>query len=190
MERWLPMKYNPDKHYRHSIRLKDYDYSRAGAYFVTLCSFNRECILGDVVGGEVRLNDIGAIAQREWVRSSEIRSEVHLDEFVLMSNHLHGIVLILGNDIVGATGGRPLGGNRRLPLHGPQTRSLASFISGFKASCTHSINELRASPDRLWQRNYYEHVIRNENALNAIREYIKANPSQWQGDSENPDAIR
>jgi len=119
-----------------------------------------------------------------------MRSEVHLDEFVVMPNNVHGIVLILGNEIVGATPGRPLGGNRRLPLHGSQTRSLASFLSGFKASCTYSINELRSSSGRLWQRNYYEHVIRNENALTAIREYIEANPSQWQGDSENPDAIR
>jgi len=118
-----------------------------------------------------------------------MRIEVHLDEFVLMPNHLHGIVLILGNDIVGATGGRPPGGNHRLPLHGPQTRSLASFIAGFKASCARSINELRSSSGRLWQRNYYEHVIRNENALTAIREYIEANPWQWQEDPESPHAI-
>jgi len=186
------MKYDPEKHRRHSIRLKDYDYSTAGAYFVTICAHNRECILGEIVGGEVRLNDIGAIVQRKWVRSTEIRDEVRLDEFVVMPNHLHGIVLILGNDIqppVGATGGRPPEGDRRSPLRGPQSRSLASFIAGFKAACTCAINELRDPPGRLWQRNYYEHVIRNENNLNAIREYIKANPSRWQEDPENSHVI-
>ncbi len=188
----MPLKYDPEKHRRHSIRLKDYDYSTAGAYFVTLCTFNRQCILGEVLDGEVRLNDRGATVQMEWVRSAEIRNEVHLDEFVVMPNHLHGIVLILGNDIqplVGATGGCPPKGDRRSPLHGPKSRSLASFIAGFKAACTRSINESLASQGRLWQRNYYEHVISSENALNAIREYIAANPSQWPEDPENPHVI-
>ncbi len=138
------------------------------------------------------MNDPGAIVQKEWVRSTDIRSEVHLDEFVVMPNHLHGIVLLLGNDIqplVGATGGCPPEDDRRSPLHGPQSRSLASFIAGFKAACTRALNELRASPGRLWQCKYYEHVIRSENALNAIREYIAANLSHWHEDPENPHVI-
>lgn len=104
----LQMEFNRDIHHRRSIRLKDHDYSTAGAYFVTPCTFNRKCILGDVIGGEVQLSDTGAIVQMEWERSAEMRYEVHLDEFVVMRNHLHGVVLILGHDmqpLVGATGG-------------------------------------------------------------------------------------
>ncbi len=140
----------------------------------------------------MRLNEKGVIVRQEWLRSAEIRQEIFLDAFVVMPNHLHGSILILCDDIqppVGATGGCLSEGDRRSPLQGPRSRSLASFIAGFKAACTRSTNELLGSPGRLWQRNYYEHIIRDEKALTAVRACIEANPSRWQDDPENPNVM-
>ena len=81
-----------NRHHRHSVRLQGYDYSQSGAYFVTICAYNRECLFGEIVGNDIRLNDYGVIAKDEWIKSSEIRKEIKLDEFVVMSNHIHGIV--------------------------------------------------------------------------------------------------
>ena len=94
-----------NRHHRHSVRLQGYDYSQSGAYFVTICAYNRECLFGEIVGNDIRLNDYGVIAKDEWIKSSEIRKEIKLDEFVVMSNHIHGIVWI--NNPVGANGVRP-----------------------------------------------------------------------------------
>jgi putative transposase len=106
-----------------------------------------------------------------------------LDEFVVMPNHLHGIIFIEELD-VGATGGSPF-------RSGPRRRSLGSFVSGFKSATTKQINALRQTPGVLvWQRNYYEHVIRNEQSLDRIREYIANNPARWDFDRENPAAIK
>ncbi len=183
------MKFDPDKHHRRSIRLRDYDYSLDGAYFVTICTLERKCLFGEVAYGEMRLNDIGMMVRDEWLRSVEIRNEIHLDAFVVMPNHVHGIVLIR-HDV-------PLPvskeGDRRSPLQqrGLCKRSLAAFVAGFKSACTRSVNEYfgtRGVP--LWQRSYYEHVVRNDRTLHAIRDYIEANPSQWADDRENPEYNR
>jgi putative transposase len=202
------MKYDPDRHHRRSIRLKDYNYSQEGAYFVTICTHKRECLFGEIRDGEMQSNDIGVAVHNEWMKSALIRREIHLDMFVVMPNHIHGLVFIVGDDpaLVGATGGRPFfgkqtadggsrefEGDRRSPLQtrGPRRRSLAAFIGGFKSACTRSVNEFGCTSGiPLWQRNYYEHVIRNENSLNALREYIQANPSQWAIDPDNLDCSR
>lgn len=200
------IKYDPDRHHRHSIRLKDYDYSQGGAYFVTICTHERRCLFGEIHEGEMRLNDIGVLAFNEWLKSAEIRREIQLDAFVVMPNHVHGIVFILQEipAYVGATGSRPRVpgmrerrsvakgmGDRQSPLQvrGPRKSSLASFIGAFKSTCTRSINEFRRRRPGipLWQRNFYEHVIRNEKALSALRDYIAANPAQWTDDPDNPD---
>ena len=174
------MKYNSDKHNRHSIRLKNYDYSQAGAYFVSICVQNRECVFGNIVDGEMHLNKWGEIIAEEWMRSSEIRKEIKLDEFVVMPNHIHGIVMITESS-VGATGRSPL-------PKGPARKSLGSFIAGLKSATRKRINEIRTNRGApLWQRNYYEHVIRNEEELKQIREYITGNPIKWTEDDENPD---
>ena len=174
------MKYNSDKHNRHSIRLKNYDYSQAGAYFVSICVQNRECVFGNIVDGEMHLNKWGEIIAEEWMRSSEIRKEIKLDEFVVMPNHIHGIVMITEAS-VGATGRSPL-------PKGPPAKSIGSFVAGFKSAATKRINEIRTNRGApLWQRNYYEHVIRNEEELKQIREYITGNPIKWTEDDENPD---
>lgn len=161
---------------------------------MTLCTQNRECLFGDVVDGEMRLNEYGAIVRDEWFRSAVIRREIELfdDEFVIMPNHIHGIVWIVESNVgatgwVGATGRSPL----QLPPRGPAKRSLSSFGAGFKSAVTKRINEHRGMPGApVWQRNYYEHVIRNDESLNRIRAYITTNPIRWDEDEENPHGKR
>ena len=161
---------------RRSRRLEGYDYSQAGAYFVTLCAHDRECLFGDLHGSGIRLGEFGKIVAEEWTRCSEIRHEVELDEWVVMPNHLHGIVVITA----------PGEAHGRAPLH-PRTGSLSSLVAGFKAATTKRINVLRGTPGRpVWQRNYYDHIIRNEASLDAIRRYIVENPLRWSEDEENP----
>jgi REP element-mobilizing transposase RayT len=174
------MTYDERQHHRRSIRLKGYDYSQAGAYFVTVCTRDRVCLFGDVRDGIMRLNKFGHIVWEEWFRSAEIRREIELstDEFVVMPNHIHGIVWIAEQQNVGAHG--------RAPLH-RTPRSLSTFIAGFKSVTTKRINILRNMPGLpVWQRNYYEHIVRDERTLDGIREYILANPLRWHLDRENP----
>ncbi len=125
------------------------------------------------------LNEFGKVAEREWLRTTEIRPNVALDEFIIMPNHMHGIVVIVESN-VGATGRSPL-------PKGPTPKSIGAIVAGFKSAVTKRINDLRGAPYKpVWQRNYYEHVIRNEDELNEIREYIVNNPLKWDLDSENP----
>ena len=164
------MHYDPEIHHRRSIRLKEYDYSKAGAYFVTICTWDKKCILGEIDGEKMKLDVYGKIVFEEWHRSSEIRKEIGMDAFVIMPNHIHGIVIIHDTTI-----------ERMKP------KSISSFIAGFKSAVTKRINQIRNTPGfPVWQRNYYEHVIRNEKELNAIREYIAYNPLRWNEDTENP----
>lgn len=177
------MKYDPDVHHRQSTRSTGYNYSDPGAYFVTICTRNRECLFGEIVGGKVRLNEWGEIAQEEWFRSEQIRHEIRLkpNEFVVMPNHIHGIVWIRGNH-AGATARLPLPPDVSNP-RGPVSRSLGAFLTGFKSAVTKQINQLRGTPGiSVWQRNYFEHIIRNEEELSRIREYIISNPSNWRTD--------
>jgi putative transposase len=132
-----------DKYSRRSVRLKDYDYSQQGAYFVTICAKSRKCLFGEIIDGEIRLNEIGVTIRDQWVRSTEVRKEIYIDEFVIMPNHLHGIVVIEDNP-VGATGGRPVSPKGRI-VSGPGKYSLAAFIAGFKSACVRSINQLLAT---------------------------------------------
>lgn len=164
---------------RRSIRLPGYDYSQAGAYFVTLCVHDRACLFGEVVDGAMRLNELGALVASEWLRTATIRPQVTLDEFVVMPNHFHAIIAIEDS--------------RRgvLPYARPRFRSpaesLGSIVRGFKSATTTLINSMRNSPGvPVWQRNFYEHVIRNEAELTRIQEYIVNNPLQWYLDRENP----
>ena len=189
------------RHRRRSIRLRGYDYTQPGAYFVTVCTHHREPLFGQVTNGEMILNEWGRIVWEEWFRSAEIRAEIELfpDEFVVMPNHIHGIVWIVetrdsakyenARPTVGAHGNAP-GAHRRAPLHLHRPpRSLGSFIAGFKSIVTKRINARRGTPGaRIWQRNYWEHIIRDERALDAIRRYIEANPQRWHLDRYNPQA--
>ncbi len=205
----------PEEH-RRSVRFSGYDYSAAGGYYVTVVAFHRECLFGEIVDGEMRLNALGRIVREEWFRSAEIRKEIRLeeDEFVVMPNHIHGIIWIydVGADGVRPDDGqqiiKPTGFNARGAYHAPLQRppkSLGSFIAGFKASVTSRAGrELigRAGiepasaisgprgPDNsanIWQRNYYEHIIRDQKDYERIAGYILANPSNWNADDENPE---
>ncbi len=174
------MKYNPKEHHRRSIRLKDYDYSSAAAYFVTICTHKSQCVLGDVVKGQMQLNKYGQLVETNWLNMSKIRNNVEIDEFVIMLNHFHAIILII--DIVGAT--RWVAQATRL-----QSRSLGSIIGQFKSIVTKRIHKIGLRNFK-WQRNYYEHIIRDEKNLNKIREYIINNPITWELDDENPKNIK
>jgi len=174
------MNYDPPRHHRRSIRLPAYDYARAAAYFVTLVAHTRESLFGQVIDSEMRLSVLGLVVAEEWRRTRDIRGEIQLDAFVAMPNHIHAIVIIADQTVnVGAHGRAPL---RRPP------RSLGSFIAGFKSAVTKRINEIRGTAGLpVWHRNYYEHVIRNEEELDRIRQYIAGNPTCWDHDRENPD---
>jgi REP element-mobilizing transposase RayT len=188
------MKYDPQKHHRRSIRLKRYDYTQLGAYFVTMCTHQRDHIFGEVINGDMKLSRLGEIVREEWLRSAEIRKEIQIveDEFVVMPNHLHGINWIVQS--VGADGVRPTihdahrEGTRRVPLQ-RAPRSLGSFVAGFKASVTSRANR-ELNMTRIWQRNYYEHIVRDDRELDTIRWYILNNPLNWQLDRDNLQNIR
>ena len=165
---------------RKSSRLKGYDYAQPGAYFVTLCTQDRTCLFGDVCAGKMRLNAFGKIVADEWVKTAEIRDEIDLDEWVVMPNHFHGILVI-------GRGDRPVAPTKSVAAIGPQSRSVAAAIAGFKSAATKRINTLRGTPGMpVWQRNYHEHIIRNEDSLDRLRQYILDNPAQWTMDLENP----
>jgi len=189
------MTYDPRKHHRCSIRLKGYDYTQAGAYFVTIVTHDRECLFGEVVDGQMRLNPFGEIVREEWFRTAVVRPYVMLapDEFVVMPNHIHGIIWITGGrgDPVGRPYdpvGRPHDNDRDdQRSHGPAAGSVGAIIGQIKSIAAKRINALRGTPAApVWGRNYYEHIIRYETSLNRIRRYIAANPSQWAEDHEHP----
>lgn len=201
------MNYNPEIHKRRSIRLKDYDYSSAGAYFVTICSWNRECLFGDISAGEMHLNEYGEILKRQWLHAVVVRANVELDEFQIMPNHLHGIIVL--NDTVGATRRVARFSQDRLTIQeraihriaptnaqtkgisGAGSGSIGAIIGQFKSVATKHINKMRNSPGSpIWQRNYYEHIIRNEDEMERIREYMINNPAKWSEDENNPTNIK
>jgi putative transposase len=242
------MKFYPQKHHRRSIRLPEYDYSQAGAYFITLCAWRRERFFGVISDNQMKLSRLGEIIQQEWQRSAQIRREIQLDpdEFIIMPNHIHGIALII--DQVGAdgirpdnlrpedidpdgvfpngsfpddihqgnidaeqdgeyqegaiqgrenqwgaslaplrgTGGmdQPEGGVRRTPLR-RKGRSLGSFVAGFKAAVTARARR-ELGIEGIWQCNYYEHIIRDQEEYESIRAYIQTNPLRWVDDQLHP----
>ena len=257
------MTYDPDKHHRRSIRLKGYDYAQPGAYFVTIVAQGRECLFGDAVNGEMRLNDAGRMVERWWAELGKKYPDVIPDAGVVMPNHFHGIVIItdgagahiegahiegahiegahigaplrptaaaddVGADLrvcpgtdagargdVGAHIGAPLrpttvaddvnaGAHIGAPLRpttvaddvnaGARTGApIPEIVQWFKTMTTNEyirgVKNLGWTPfpGKLWQRNYYEHIIRNDASLNRIRQYIADNPAHWADDTENPE---
>ena len=182
---------------RRSSRLRGYDYAEAGAYFVTICTQHRACLFGEVVDGEMQLNRCGRIVSEEWIRTGDIRENVELDTFVIMPNHFHGIVLIAEDGRGTAPYARTwaavvdngVGATCRSPIpKGPAPGSIGAVIAGFKSATAKWVNQLRrTSGARVWQRGYYEHVIRNEAGLQEIRQYIANNALKWDLDGENPE---
>ena len=170
---------------RKSIRLKEYDYSSAGAYFVTICTLERKCLFGKVVDGEMELNENGKIVKSEWLKTEEIRDNVSTDEFIIMPNHLHGILFIDEPTDRRGTVHRASTAER---FGQPTSNSIPTIIRSFKATVTKQTNELRNPPGLpVWQRNYFDRIVRNDDELNRIREYIIYNLFKWQPDKENPE---
>jgi putative transposase len=165
---------------RRSIRLEGFDYSRPDAYFVTICAHRRMCRFGEIEECEMRLSEAGAIARESWENLPAHYPHVILDAFVVMPNHIHGII-VLTDDVAGA-GLKPAPAATR---HG-----LPEVVRAFKTFSARRINEnrgVRAAP--VWQRNYYEHIVRDEAALDRIRGYIAGNPANWAQDPDNPARI-
>ena len=196
------MTYDPKIHHRRSIRLKGYDYSQNGAYFITLCAQDRKPIFGKIVSGEMQLSPFGIIVRDEWLKTSEMRKNIEMDEFVVMPNHFHGIIVIddgigrgampRAQDIEENTGTLQRAPTEKAPtmeqFGKPTSNTIPTIIRGFKAAVTKQINTIQINagvynmPERIWQKNYYEHIIRNEISLNKIREYIMSNPLNWKED--------
>ena len=174
---------------RKNIRLKEYDYSQAGAYFITICVQNRKCLFGHIVNQEMQLNDAGKMIDKWWNELQNKFTNIQLDQYVIMPNHFHGIVFI--NNVPDVSVGADL---RVCPQNNLETGAhagapLQTIIQWFKTMTTndyirHVKNDRWQSFDKkLWQRNYYEHVIRNDVSLNEIRDYIINNPLNWEKDS-------
>ena len=211
------MKYDPDKHQRRSMRLPSYNYAAPGAYFVTICAYGGACLFGEVVGRAMSLGDYGRVVATMWQRIPRHFPHVGLDEWVVMPNHVHGIIVILGAPGRGdaflvisfGRGGRfiwrntflsgattweciaPTSGSSGAPtsgLPGALTRgSLGAIVGNFKSVTARRINQMRKTPGApVWQRNYYDRVIHDDEVLQEIRRYILENPRKWELDRENP----
>ncbi|MFC2188763.1 transposase [Fulvivirgaceae bacterium LMO-SS25] len=239
-------KYNPKIHKRKSIRLKGYDYSQAGLYFITICCQDKLCRFGQVVNGEMVLNDFGLIAYNEWLKTPEIRPNVELGEFVIMPNHMHGIIHILYRDpsrkgeshspdntqqktderdtssaksdvCDTSSAKREQNPNRKGESHSPYntqqktderdttsrksdafntsppesdvcdtslqspSQTIGAIVRGYKSAVTKQLKSL-GFHEKLWQRNYYERIIRDERAYHNISKYIINNPRKWSED--------
>ena len=175
------MKYNPDIHHRKSIRLKNYDYSKEGLYFITICTHNKEALFGEinndiiVVGAgyscpNIELTKIGEIIKKQYCELGKYFDNIKCNEYIIMPNHFHCIIEIV-------VGGKPP------PL---QKNNLGNIIGYFKFQTTKKYNELMNIKNgkylKLWQRNYYENIIRNNETHQKVIEYIKTNPLKWQDD--------
>jgi putative transposase len=186
--------YDADRHHRRSIRLPGYDYSRAGAYFITVCTHERECVLGEVSGDEVVLTPAGAAVQQVWQSLPQRFPGLTLDAFVVMPNHIHGVLTTRSRartahehqpPMPDATSRclQPAGaasGAHNAPTLGQVLRAFKS-VSAIQANAA-----LNRSGRPLWQRNYHDEVIRTDAALAHIRQYIAENPRRWAEDPDNP----
>ena len=153
-------------------RLKDYDYSQNGYYFVTICTKNREAWFGKIESDKMILNMFGEITKNFWVEIPKHFKNVSLDEFIVMPNHIHGIVIIVGNAYMRS-------------LQDRTKMLLSRIIQQYKSSVTREINSLQNDFCFKWHKSFYDHIIKDEKTLNNIREYITNNPLKWESDIEN-----
>ena len=179
-------KYNPDIHHRRSIRLKGYDYSWSGLYFITLCVVDRICVFGNIVDGKMQLNDIGRLVEEEWLNTINIRKgDVRLHNYVVMPNHFHAIIeicecmdecdssQILNTDNVGECEKGECDSPIRMKS---PSKTVGAIVRGFKGAVSRQLGY------SVWQRNYYEHIIRTGESYRQISDYIVNNPTKWQDD--------
>jgi REP element-mobilizing transposase RayT len=181
------MKYNPEIHHRRSVRLNGYDYSQTGYYFLTICTQEHKCLFGKIENDIMVLNDAGKMIDHWW---NELKNkfQIELDQYVIMPNHFHGVINIVGADLCVChdnKSGEQLGEHTGSPLQEP---SINKIIQWFKTMTTNDYiynvkqNHWKPFNGKLWQRNYYEHIIRDETSLWHIREYVTNNPCQWRQD--------
>ena len=193
------MKYNSEIHHRRSIRLKDFDYSSPGYYFITICTQNRECLFGNISQGTLELNDAGEMIKIGWTNLTQRFNHILLDEFVVMPNHLHGIINIKGGPPFRAI--KNYFNNRSEIINntdflksptGTVRDSVSRIIQAFKSLTTNNyiqsvrINHWPPFEGKLWQKDFYDHIIRNIKELKEMREYIINNPLTWPSDENNP----
>ncbi|MDO9301430.1 MAG: hypothetical protein Q7T89_08600 [Anaerolineales bacterium] len=178
-------KFDPKKHRRKSIRLQGYDYSQEGAYFVTIVTYQRDCLFGEIVNEIMVLNDFGRIVDECWRAIPEHFPFVELGAYVIMPNHAHGIIVIHNIDGRGAAMLRPYDGNTNPHKINVKPGSLGAIVRSFKSAVSYRINK-EHNATGIWQRNYYERIIRNEREMDNIWRYIESNPAQWDKDGENP----
>ncbi len=196
------MKFDLERH-RRSIRLKEYDYAQVGAYFVTIVTYQRECLLGEIVNEEMCLSKFGLVAKGQWEKLPRRFPNVELSTFVIMPNHVHGIIQIVGESRrVTATNQNNHDGEssrrdpttettRRAPpieqFGKPVKGSIPTIVRSYKSAVTYRINLIRGVSDvPVWQHNYYEHVVRDDKDWDRIHRYIEFNPFMWARDEENP----
>lgn len=177
------------RHHRRSIRLKGYDYSQEGAYYVTIVTWRRDFLFGEVVSGEMKLNQRGQIADACWREIPNHFPHVELGAYVIMPNHMHGIIVInpTGENRIVANTSQSVGARHASPLRprGVPPNSLGAIVGSFKSAVTKRIGR-ELNETGVWQRNYYEHIIRDEKDLQNKTDYIEANPRLWDEDDENP----
>ena len=177
------MVYDPEVHRRRSIRLDGFDYSSAGAYFISVVAQGRLCLFGSVDGGKMRLNGAGEMVRRVWEAMPDRFPHVVMDAFVVMPNHVHGVIFIGRAEAMIGAGLGEIGGG--VPALGDAVRAFKSLTTVEYGRGVRGMGWERFEK-RLWQRNYYERVIRNESELRAVRAYVVNNPRNWELDRENP----
>jgi REP element-mobilizing transposase RayT len=192
------MTFNPEIHHRRSIRLQNYDYSQNGAYFVTICVNKKLELLGNIQNGAMISNDAGLMVSNLWQKLAEKFDGVFIDEFCVMPNHFHGILVIDRNNNPDKSGRDKSGRDKSRPYDG-ENATLGEIIRWFKGRTTYEIRRLPSctgdihdahihdnqnmfDPMFSWLRNYHERVIRNESDLENIRKYIVNNPANWEND--------
>lgn len=190
------MAYHPNIHHRKSIRLKGYDYSQAGLYFITICVQDRECLFGKIVDSEMILNDAGQMVENEWLKIQERFINVRLHEYVVMPNHFHAIMEIVGATLVVAQNDNTVSDEHSHTSEKGQPQGIAptkpktvgDMVGAFQSIVTveyiRGVKNLGWKPfnGKLWQRNYWEHIIRDEQSYERIAEYIISNPNNWVDD--------
>lgn len=177
--------------HRRSIRLKGYDYHRAGVYFVTICCAQRICLFGDIIAGEMHLNVVGTTVADCWQAIPDHFPHAMLDDFVVMPNHLHGMIVLTDNGQCGdGWGVNPDRANVYSPLQKPQmlrspSRTIGSIVRRFKIGVSKWLRA-NSADTAIWQRNYYEQIVRDDAGLQRVRQYIADNPARWDDDTEHP----
>ena len=173
-----------------SVRLNNYDYSQNGYYFITICTKDKELFFGDVIDEKVVLNKVGSIAYQHWEEIPKHFDNVLLDEYIIMPNHLHGIIVICGGDAVVETrhasslrGKKYIGQHPQMSKISPQAKSLPVIIGSYKSACTKKIRQ-KLDVSFAWQSRFYDHIVRNEKSLDKIRNYIRNNPLKWDLDRD------